>query len=216
MSQMNEISLSDKKFPWYVEETSLSDYELEMREFLMYDFNITLKSFLFKNAIEDRYDQYCYNCCRQTAVFGYFVLNKLFPKYSYRTFEATFTDKLFDQDMNYEHCYIIASKDDRHILIDMARTTNPLVFHPFTEKIEYPDIEEYKNMRIVESHEFFCEPLWDVDEYITGKPTYKIVDFLLKSRRFYKNIEEKEKAVNFVYSIPIIKVNEVLKTIEQK
>ena len=180
----------------------------------MYDFNISLKSFLFEHAIENRYDQWCYNCCRQTAVFGYFVLKSLFPEYHYRTFEAEFDDKILGHDTHYDHCFIVAEKDDRNILIDMARTTNPLVFHPFGKVFEYPDVKEFKDMKLTKVNEFYCEPLWKVEEYITGIPTYEIVDFLIKSSDFYNVIKDKDEAVRLMYSMPIIKVNEVLKSLE--
>ena len=167
MEQMNN-------YPYFVD-ALLSKQEQQMRNFLMYDFNISLKSMLLKYNYEE-FDKYFFNSCRQTAVFGSLVLNLYYPEYGYRAYEATFNDTLFGNPVTYQHCFIIATNKElnsRNILIDMARTTNPLVFEPIDDNHFYPNVDNYKDLEMISSVEIPYEDLLisPVREYMTGLTT---------------------------------------------
>lgn len=200
-------------YPYFVD-ALLSKQEQQMRNFLMYDFNISLKSMLLKYNYEE-FNKYFFNSCRQTAVFGSLVLNLYYPEYGYRAYEATFNDTLFGNPVTYQHCFIIATNkelNNRNILIDMARTTNPLVFEPINNNHFYPDIENYKDLKMVYCVEIPYEDLLisPVKEYMTGLTTIEFLSELVELMENYKNSTSKDKnvLVQKIYDYPFKKMEQ--------
>lgn len=191
----------------------LSKQEIKMRYFLMHDFNVSLKSMLIKYNYE-MFEQYFFNSCRQTALFGALVLDTFFPDYSYKVYEAQFSDKLFGNPVTYEHCFIIAKHKEynRSILIDMARTTNPLVFEPIESEIRYPNIPEYKDMTMLSYSNIPYETIYDnnVIEWLTGLPTKDFLNELLLFIDNYSKSESENKKilVDKLYGYPVQKIQE--------
>lgn len=141
-------------YPFFVDKIA-STKEKEMRNFLMYDFNVCLKSMLTGFGY-DEFDKWFFNCCRQTAIAGTILLKEKYSdEYDFKAYEATFSDTLFGNPVTYEHCFIIASNKiiERNILIDMARTTNPLVFEPINDSHFYPDVDNYKDLKMIHCKE---------------------------------------------------------------
>lgn len=199
-------------YPYFVD-ALLSKEEQQMRNFLMYDFNISLKSMLIKYNYREL-DKWFFNSCRQTAVFGVLVLNLKYPNYEYKAYEATFNDTLFGKPVTYQHCFIIAThrKIDRNILIDMARTTNPLVFEPIDEYHFYPDVDNYKDLEMISCIEIPCEDLLtsSVREYMTGLTTIEFLEELIELIENYKNSTSKDKntLVQKIYDYPFKKMEQ--------
>lgn len=180
----------------------------------MYDFNLSLKSMLLKYNFEE-FDKYFFNSCRQTAVFGALVLNLKYPNYSYEAYEATFDDKLFGRPVTYEHCFIIATHKEinRSILIDMARTTNPLVFEPISDTHFYPDVENYKDLKMIACVEIPYRELLisPIKEYMTGLTTIEFLDELLSLIDNYENStseQSKNMLVQKIYDYPFKKMEQ--------
>lgn len=182
-----------------------------MRDFLMYDFNISLKSILMKYN-QKEFDKYFYNCCRQTAIMGALVMSMNFDDYDYKAYEAKFTDTLFGKPVSYEHCFIIASHKEinRNILVDMARTTNPLVFEPIYNGHFYPEIEAYKDTKMMSCVEIpYLELLkHPMKEYMTNLTT---MEFLIELNDFmdmFKQSDSKKKEllVCTLYELPFKKL----------
>lgn len=205
----------DKKssYPYFVD-ALLSKQEQQMRNFLMYDFNISLKSMLLKYNHKE-FDKYFFNSCRQTAVFGALVLNLYYPDYGYRAYEATFSDTLFGKPVKYEHCFIIATNKElnkRNILIDMARTTNPLVFEPIDDNHFYPDVDNYKDLKMLSCVEIPYEDLLvsPVKEYMTGLTTIEFLGELSELIENYKSStsKDKDKLVQIIYDFPFKKMEQ--------
>ena len=200
-------------YPYYVD-ALLSKEEQQMRNFLMYDFNISLKSMLLKYNYQE-FDKYFFNSCRQTAVFGALVLNSKYPNYDYGAYEATFDDTLFGNPVRYQHCFIIATHKeliDRHILIDMARTTNPLVFEPIDENHFYPNVDNYKDLKMLSCVEIPYDDLLSspIREYMTGLTTLEFLCELLELIENYKNSTSKDKdtLVQRIYDYPFKKMEQ--------
>ena len=200
-------------YPYFVD-ALLSKQEQQMRNFLMYDFNISLKSMLLKYNYEE-FDKYFFNSCRQTAVFGSLVLNLYYPEYGYRAYEATFNDTLFGNPVTYQHCFIIATNKElnsRNILIDMARTTNPLVFEPIDDNHFYPNVDNYKDLEMISSVEIPYEDLLisPVREYMTGLTTIEFLSELVELIENYKNSTSKDKnvLVQRIYDYPFKKMEQ--------
>lgn len=208
MEQTNQIN-----YPYFVD-ALLTKQEKEIRNFLMYDFNISLKSMLMKYNFKE-FDKWFFNSCRQTAVMGSLVLNLKYPDYSYRAYEATFNDTLFGNPVTYQHCFIIATCKElksRNILIDMARTTNPLVFEPINENHFYPDVDNYKDLEMISCVEIPYEDLLisSIREYMTGLTTIEFLGELLELIEKYKKStsKEKNKLVQKIYDYPFKKMEQ--------
>ena len=204
--------MTANSYPFFVD-ALLSKEEQQMRNFLMYDFNISLKSMLMKYNFHE-FDKWFFNSCRQTTVFGALVLNLNYSDYEYKAYEATFNDTLFGQPVTYQHCFIIATHKeiDRNILIDMARTTNPLVFEPIDETHFYPDVDNYKDLKMLSCIEIPYEELLvsPIREYITGLTTIEFLNELLELMENYKNSTSNDKAilVQKIYDYPFKKMEQ--------
>ena len=199
-------------YPYYVD-TLLSKQEQQMRNFLMYDFNISLKSMLLKYNYKE-FDKWFFNSCRQTAVFGSLILNLKYPDYKYKAYEATFNDTLFGKPVTYQHCFVIATHKemDRNILIDMARTTNPLVFEPINDNHFYPNVDNYKDLEMISCVEIPYKDLLasSVREYMTGLTTMEFLNELLDLMENFKNSTSKGKnaLVQKIYDYPFKKMEQ--------
>ena len=199
-------------YPYYVD-TLLSKQEQQMRNFLMYDFNISLKSMLLKYNYKE-FDKWFFNSCRQTAVFGSLILNLKYPNYEYKAYEATFNDTLFGKPVTYQHCFVIATHKEmnRNILIDMARTTNPLVFEPINDNHFYPNVDNYKDLEMISCVEIPYKDLLvsSVREYMTGLTTMEFLNELLDLMENFKNSTSKCKnaLVQKIYDYPFKKMEQ--------
>ena len=199
-------------YPYYVD-ALLSKQEQQMRNFLMYDFNISLKSMLLKYNYKE-FDKWFFNSCRQTAVFGSLILNLKYPDYEYKAYEATFNDTLFGKPVTYQHCFVIATHKemDRNILIDMARTTNPLVFEPIDDNHFYPNVDNYKDLEMISCVEIPYKDLLvsSVREYMTGLTTMEFLNELLDLMENFKNSTSKCKnaLVQKIYDYPFKKMEQ--------
>lgn len=123
---------------------TLTPEEEKARDIMIYLFNPVLK-FIFLNTNASSFIQYGFNSCRQTAILGAFYLKFLLPDYEFNVFEGTFIEKINSKIEKYEHAYIIASKGNRNLIIDLSRTTKRLLFHPVFSEI-YPKTLDYREM----------------------------------------------------------------------
>lgn len=128
----------------YYEDNSLTEEEKEARDNMIYMFNPCLKA-LIGRANPEVFRQWGYNCCRQTAIMGAVIITPYLPKYTIEAYEINYDDVIDGIKTNYEHCVIIATKGSRRLLIDLARTSKPLVFCVIPEKtFDYPAYPAYR------------------------------------------------------------------------
>ena len=155
----------------------LTAQELRARDIMVNAFNPVLKFFL-SQANPVVWKQYGYNSCRQTAILGAVYLKDLLPDYAIVPYEGEFIENDNGRILKYAHCFIIASKADRHLIIDISRTSKKLLFNVITDlKNPYPKTGDYQNSTHLYSapvdmgvHFYQC----DFNEFITGEPPQKL------------------------------------------
>lgn len=209
--------MNKQSYPYFVD-AELSIKEKEIRHFLMYDFNICLKSMLIQYGYNE-FDKWFFNCCRQTAIAGTVLLKEKYSdEYDFKPYEAEFADTLFGNPVKYQHCFIIASSKllDRHILIDMARTTNPLVFEPINSNHFYPEVDNYKDLKMLSCIEIPIDEVLQINatEYLTGLPTNIFISELknmIKAYQVSTSITAKDKLLQEVYSLAFKKMEQFKK-----
>lgn len=166
-----------------------------MRDFMTHVFNVSLK-FLFYSINPEEFRKYCYNCCRQTAIFGTIIMTEKYPDYEFSAYEGVFKDIVFGQEIEYEHAFIIGKKKGtfRELLIDLATTWHPIVFQPIVNgKFVYPDTPDYKDMKLLYSDKIDINEMMEntVTEYLTGEKPQVVLDFLrILMRSFYFSDKE--------------------------
>lgn len=178
-----------------------------MRTFMVYDFNVSLKLlFNVLNPLEFR--KYCYNCCRQTAIFGAAILTEKYPEYEYSIYEGTFDDKLKGNPVHYEHAFIIAKErnSQRKLLIDLSRNQEPLVFQPVTNgSYLYPNINGYENMTLVSSEKLDLNTLLndEVTEYLSSLKPRDFLDALRYTMEDYAMLDPilQHKVIQEMYGL---------------
>lgn len=146
-------------------ESNLTEQETKARDIMVYLFNPVLK-LLLKTCNPDEFKRYGYNSCRQTAILGAGYLRKLLPDYQFKVYEGHFVEQINGVNTPYDHAFIIAQKDDRHLVIDLSRTTKKLLFSETYSNI-YPEIEDYEDVIKI------GQDLLDLDELLnTEEPEY--------------------------------------------
>lgn len=131
----------------YYEDPNLTEEELTARDNMIYLFNPCLKTFIAK-VNGEMFKQWNFNCCRQTAIIGSAMIVPYLPGYDIKAYEINYDDIIDGHEVNYEHCVIIAQKDARRLIIDIARTSKPLVFALIPEEsFDYPEYPAYKDVK---------------------------------------------------------------------
>ncbi len=146
-------------------ESNLTEQEAKARDIMVYLFNPVLK-LLLQTSNPEEFKRYGYNSCRQTAILGAGYLRKLLPDYEFLVYEGHFVETINGKSTPYDHAFIIAHKDDRHLVIDLSRTTKKLLFSETYLNI-YPEIEDYEDVTKI------GQDLLDLDALLnTEEPEY--------------------------------------------
>ena len=159
-------------------------------------FNPVLK-FILMTSNYGKFVEYGGNSCRQTAILGAGYLRKLLPDYQFQVYEGHFIEKINGRCVPYDHAFIVAHKDDRHLVIDLSRTTKKLLFSETYSNI-YPEIEDYEDVVKIGQDLMNLDELLNTDEpeYFTGKKPREImamIDVLIKDLKTLP----KEKQLEF-------------------
>lgn len=185
-------------------ESNLTKREEEARDIMVYLFNPVLK-FLLMNSNPTEFYRYGCNSCRQTAILGAGYLRKLLPDYEFRVYEGHFVEKIDGKCTPYDHAFIIAhnDKENRHLVIDLSRTTKKLLFSETYLNI-YPEIEDYEDVIKIGQDILDLDSLLNTDEpeYFTGwKPQrfMEIINIMIETLK-KKPVEEQLKFCDSVYS----------------
>ena len=124
---------------------NLTTEEQKARDTMVYLFNPVLK-FLLMTEGQVEFQRFGCNSCRQTAIFGADYLGKLLPDYTFSAYEGSFIEVVDGEITPYVHAYIIGVYQGRYILVDLARTSKPLIFMEINSIDAYPRIGEYKDV----------------------------------------------------------------------
>lgn len=149
-------------------ESNLTEQEAKARDIMVYLFNPVLK-FILMTSNREEFLKYGCNSCRQTAILGAGYLRKLLPDYEFCVYEGHFVEKINGQCTPYIHAFIVAHKDDRHLVIDLSRTTKKLLFSETYLNI-YPEIEDYEDVVKIGQELINLDEMLDTDipEYFTS------------------------------------------------
>lgn len=125
--------------------------ELKARDIMVNTFNPVLK-FLLSESNPLMWRRYGYNSCRQTAILGAVYLKDVLPDYAIVPYEGEFTENDNGSVIKYDHCFIIASKNDRRLIVDISRTTKRLLFNVIEDiGYPYPKTGDYKEVTYLHS-----------------------------------------------------------------
>lgn len=125
-------------------EANLTEQEEKARDIMVHLFNPVLK-FILLTSNREEFLRYGCNSCRQTAILGASYLRKLLPDYVIEAHEGHFVEKVEDKDIPYDHAFIVAHKDDRYLLIDLARVDKKLIFCETYPNL-YLQVEDYEDV----------------------------------------------------------------------
>ena len=183
-------------------ESDLTKEEEKARDEMIYLFNPVLK-FVLMNGNYNEFKKYGFNSCRQTAILGADYLKKLLPEYDIEVYEGFFIEDIDGLYFPYTHAFIIAHKDDRHLVIDLSRTTKKLLFSKTYLNI-YPEIEDYENVTKLKQEKINLDEMINSDtpEYFTNKKPkelIKTISSLIDDMKLWSKSAQLEFC-DFVYS----------------
>lgn len=160
-------------------EASLTEQEEKARDIMIYLFNPVLK-FILMESNPKEFARYGYNSCRQTAILGAGYLRKLLPDYELSVYEGSFIEKINGEHTPYTHAFIIASKGNRNLVIDLSRTTKRLLFQETNDNMIYPEIEDYDDVVKIGQERLDLDDLLNTDcpEYFTGWKPSKFMEVI--------------------------------------
>ena len=157
----------------------LTEQEKKARDIMVYLFNPVLK-YILANSNPKEFARYGFNSCRQTAILGAAYIQKLLSGYDIIPYEGLFIEKLPNGNIKqYIHAFILASKNNRRLLIDLSRTTKRLMFSEVLSSL-YPSIEDYKDMIFISSNPINLNDVIynDEPEYFTKKSAVEILEMI--------------------------------------
>lgn len=160
-------------------DANLTEQEEKARDTMIYLFNPVLK-FLLMNGNPTEFFKYGCNSCRQTAILGAGYLRNLLPSYNISVYEGSFIEKLNGEYVPYEHAFIVASKDNRNLVIDLSRTSKRLLFQETNANMVYPEIEDYDDVVKIGQERLDLDDLLNTDcpEYFTGWKPDKLMEII--------------------------------------
>lgn len=181
-------------------EANLTKEEEKARDEMVYLFNPVLK-FLLMNSNPTEFLRYGCNSCRQTAILGAGYLRKLLPDYDFRVYEGHFIEKINGRCTPYDHAFIVAHKGDRHLVIDLSRTTKKLLFTESYLNI-YPEIEDYEDVVKIGQDLLNLDELLNTDEpeFFTGWKPSKFMEIITVMIDVLKK-KPKEEQLKFCDSV---------------
>ena len=159
-------------------ESNLTKQEEKARDIMVYLFNPVLKFILMTSNCTE-FVKYGCNSCRQTAILGAGYLRTLLPDYNFNVYEGSFIENINGQCVPYTHAFIVANKNDRHLVIDLSRTTKKLLFSETYSNV-YPEIEDYENVTKIGQKRIDLDLMLetDVPEYFTGKTPRELLSMI--------------------------------------
>jgi hypothetical protein len=137
----------------------------------MYSRFIPLLHYLLKAANPLLYYQWQGNCCRQTAIIGCYILDKLLPDYEWEAWDGEFDDIVYNKQVHYNHAWIYGKNKagGKDLFVDLARQHHERIFKEVDDN-KYPnDIPDYENMVETKREKLNWESfLINENEYYTG------------------------------------------------
>jgi len=159
----------------------------------MYECFIPLLHQILRYTNPELYDKWQGNCCRQTAIFGAFILNKLLPDYEWEVWDGEFDDIVYGVSRHYNHAWIYGRpspyRGGRGLFVDLSRQHHERLFEQ-TDKNEYPaDNSSYMYMKETSREQLPWKDLIDdpdVREYYTNMPNGLVARVLWERMNYYE------------------------------
>lgn len=152
--------------------------ETGLRTKLIYKFNPCLKYLMGKYGM-NKFMQYGFNSCRQTAVLGAAFAKLELPDAEVNVYEADFKDIVNGSPVEYTHAYFrVRIPPDKLLpkrdwLVDISRTERPLLFTETVPGTIYPHtgtMPEYMHAKIVDIRHLPLDDMIHMSEpeYVTN------------------------------------------------
>jgi hypothetical protein len=171
-----KLWLESDKFP-----SQLTPEEEAARDIMGYLFNPVLKLLLCMSNPKE-WAKYGFNSCRQTAIFGAIYLQKILPSYTIVPYTGMFLEIVNGKKETYEHCFIVASKGNRNILIDLSRVTHHLIFHKM-DTFGYPQCDDYKDVVLLYKDAIDLKEMYyadDIREFFTNEHPQNVMKTIVQ------------------------------------
>lgn len=143
--------------------------EIELLERQMQEiFKPSLKQVLFL-ANPTEFERWQGNHCRQSALIGAYVLNRLAPQYKWAVWDGEFDDIIYGKPYRYRHAWIYGESlnGDKDIFVDLSRQHHQCLFVEVTEN-KYPDGYGYDDMKELKREQIDWQNFIAQPEYYTN------------------------------------------------
>ena len=124
------------------------------------------------------------NCCRQAAILGCQMLNKLMPDYEWTAWEGRFMDVEEGNITEYVHAWSFGKAKDkktpenkRRIFMDISSTSKKQIFE-YVESNKHPKTECRKDMLEMHRERIDWASSLEDCEYYTGMKALDLIKFL--------------------------------------
>jgi hypothetical protein len=158
----------------------LTPKEQAAKEFMYTNFIPHLHAIIIEKNLPE-YEKWGGNCCRQSAIIGAKMLEKLLPGYKFEVWDGWFKDVVRGREVEYNHAWIFGtSPDKRRLLIDLSRIFHERLFIEVKHN-QYPKTGTYKFMREKRREKFNWKKMFDIErEYYTKQPSRFILDEIMR------------------------------------
>lgn len=119
---------------------------LEVKKQMFEEFLPVLNKIL-QDANPSLYQKWQGNCCRQTAIFGCYILAHLLPHYEWETWVGEFNDVIYSKPQQYDHAWIFGKNPSNgmDLFVDLARIHKERIFQEVIGN-QYPKNPDYEDM----------------------------------------------------------------------
>ena len=147
-----------------------------VKEFMYNQFIPALHEVLSRGD-KEKYAKWNGNCCRQTAIYGAYMLEKFLPSYNWKVWCGEMDDIVNGKEVHYDHAWIFGSDGNKRLLVDLARNYRERLFMEVKTNSYPKDNEEYKNMVITSREQLDWKKMLKEDnEYYTGLKGEEIIN----------------------------------------
>lgn len=138
---------------------------------------------IFKKEAPEKFEEFQGNCCRQSAVFGAYFLNRLLPEYEWTVWDGIFEDDYFSPGImrRYNHAWIFGKHKvtGKRILADFGAVHKEQLFLAVDHNA-YPRDGEYKNLIEISRERLDWEKMIQTEvEWFTQKPSMEVINMIL-------------------------------------
>lgn len=154
----------------------------------MYMFKVFIPSLhkLLQDKNPKEYEKWGGNCCRQSAIFGAYILNELLPEYEWTVWDGEMDDIVNGKEVSYNHAWILGKGNGKRLLVDLARSYRERLFIEVKSNGYPKDHPEYIHMVVKSRTKIDWESeIKNEREYYTGYTGKEFYEKLLEVSKPY-------------------------------